>query len=408
MSAVDPRGRAVAAGLLMVARAVYAFSWYDVGGILPLIGAHYGIGTVPLGVVLASFLIGAAVFQLPAGYAAMRWGSRATSIMALGLMGVFAVASAASPSWQMLALFRFGVGAGAAFFFAPALGLLTSYYPSGERGFVIGSYNAAFSVGSGIGLFGSAFLGPTFGWAVPLALGGVLLLAVAGVAVLLLPTPPADAPVASRDLARTARPVYRSVPLWAVALGGAGLWGAFYIGAQYFVNFAHAVHPAWSLALAAAVPTVMIALEIPGGPIGGWLGERSREMRRPLAGWGVVAGLVLAVVPLLSLVGAFGAFAVLGFADGASFALMYLLPTYLPEVEGRVLALALALVNFVQILLGSALALGFALVAVTWGYTAAWGFAGVSAVAFLPFLAWARPTEGKQRRKPASAGPAVL
>jgi len=391
VSDIDPRSRAVATGILLVARIVYAYNWYDIGGVLPLIGTRFGIGTVELGIVLASFLLGAALFQLPAGYVAMRWGSRTTSIAALGVMGSFALASAASPNWVVLALLRFGAGGGAAFFFAPALGLVTAYYPSGRRGFVVGAFIAGFSVGSGIGLFASASLGPILGWALPIGAGGALLIGVALAAVLLLPATPHETRTPSRGLWSASLPVLRSPGLWGVAVGGGGLWGGYYIAAQYFVTFAHQVHPGWSLALAAAAPTVMIAVEVPGGPLGGWFGERSRDMRRALVAWGIVAGILLAAVPFLSLGTELAAFAVLGFSDGVTFTLLYLIPTYLPEVSGNRVALGLALVNFVQILIGSAIALGFAFVAATTGYVVAWIFAAAATVGFLPALVLSTP-----------------
>ena len=384
-----PRTRAVAAWTLLVARVVYAYNWYDIGGVLPLVGTRFDAGGVALGFVLAAFLIGAAVFQLPAGYLAMRWGSRRTSVAALAIMGVFSLASAFSPNWVVLAALRFGAGAGAAFFFAPALGLVTAYYPRERRGFMIGAYNAAFSVGSGVGLFLSAYLGPIVGWEWPIALGGILLLGVGAGAVFLLPPTPREERTPARELWAASRPVLRSRALWGVAVGGGGLWGGFYIAAQYFVAYAHALRPSWSLALAAVAPTVMIAVEIVGAPLGGWLGERSGRVRRGLLAWGIVAGALLVAVPFLPLEVELAAFAVLGFADGVTFALMYLLPTYVPEVRGSVVALSLALVNFVQILIGSAIALAFAFVAEYPGYTDAWIFAGVASVAFLPALAWA-------------------
>ncbi len=385
----SPRGRAAAAGTLLVARAVYAFNWYNIGGVLPLIGERFAIGTVDRGIVLAAFLAGAAIFQLPAGYVAMRWGARRTTIAAIGAMGAFALASAASPTWEALALLRFGAGAGAAFFFSPALGLVTAYYPSGRRGFMIGAYNGAFSAGSAAGLFLSAVVGPSWGWAAPLGLGGGLLLAVAAVSVFSLPPTPSETRTRSADIGRVSTPVLRSRGLWAMALGGAGLWGGYYIAAQYFVNYAHQTHPAWSLAVAAAAPTGMIAVEIAAGPIGGWLGERSRDMRRALVAWGIVAGALLAAIPWLGLAAVLLGFAVLGFSAGVTFALLYLIPTYLPEAQGNRIALGLGLINFAQILLGSAIALGFAVVASSPGYPWAWAFAGAGAVAFLPALLWA-------------------
>jgi len=145
----------------------------------------------------------------------------------------------------------------------------------------------------------------------------------------------------------------------------------------------------------------MIAVEVAGGPVGGSLGERSRDMRRGLVGWGIAAGVILAAVPFLTLPEVLGAFVVLGFSDGAVFALLYLLPTYLPEVSGNRVALGLALVNFVQILIGSAITVGFAFVAVSSGYVIAWIFAGAASVLFLPAFALSRVAgSGSARPRP--------
>jgi AAHS family 4-hydroxybenzoate transporter-like MFS transporter len=198
---------------------VYAFNWYNVGAVLPLIGSALGATTPELGVVLGGFLAGAGVFQLPAGLAAMRWGNRTVSIAALVIMGAFSLASAFSPNWMVLAALRFGAGAGAAFFFAPALGLVTSYYPVGSRGPVIGIYNAGFSLGSGVGLFAGAFLGAALGWSWALAIGGIGLLAAAAIAPLVLPrTEVVRAFRSMRGLWAASRPVLRSRDLWALAL----------------------------------------------------------------------------------------------------------------------------------------------------------------------------------------------
>jgi MFS family permease len=380
---------------LFFGRTVYAFNWYNIGAVLPLLRTGFGIGTAELGVVLAAFLVGAGIFQLPAGFAAMRWGNRATSIGALAAMAGFTLASAASPNWIVLAAMRFGAGAGAAFFFAPALGLATSYYPPGTRGMVIGFYNAGFSLGSGIGLVVGALVGVAFGWSWALAVGGLLLAAGTVVAVVLLPRTPAErAPTGVRELWQAGLPVLRSRALWALALGMSGLWGGFYVAAQYFVEYASQVHVSWSLALAATVPTGMILVEIVGGPIGGWLAERSGRLRRTIVLWGIASGVGIALVPFLSLDASWVDFAFLGFADGVVFAVLYLIPTYLPELRSSQFALALALLNSIQIFLGSALAIAFGFVADRYGYTPAWLMAGAFGIAVIPLLVWV-PASGR-------------
>jgi MFS family permease len=337
--------------------------------------------------VLGAFLAGAGIFQIPAGLAALRWGNRSVSVGALAVMGVFGVASAFSPSWVVLAALRFGVGAGAAFFFAPALGLVASYYPTGARGPMVGLFNSGFSLGSGVGLFGGAFIGAEFGWAVALAGGGVALLAATGISLVLLPR--TDAPRSAWDRAavwRASRPVLRSKAVWALALSFIGLWSAFYVAAQYFVQFAHDVHPGWSITLAAGLPALMIACEIPAGPLGGWLAERGGDMRWILAVFGALSGAAIVLIPFSSLVGLVALFAALGIFDGIIWAVLYVLPTYLPETRGEGLALGLALLNAINIFGGSGLAIAFAFVAADASYTWAWVFAGVLAFVPLPLL----------------------
>jgi len=359
--------------------------------VLPLVGSALGATTPQLGIVLGAFLAGAAIFQLPAGFAALRWGNRTVSIAALVIMGTFGLASAFSPNWIVLAILRFGTGAGAAFFFAPALGLVASYYPVGSRGPIFGLYNAGFSIGSGVGLFAGAFIGEVFGWSWALAIGGIALLGMAAVAPLVLPVPgiiPGRRTL--RELWDASRPILRSRNVWALSLSYMGLWAAFYVAAQYFVQYAHNVHPAWSLGLAAGLPTLMIAIEVLGGPLGGWLGERQIDMRVILVIFGASAGILVLLIPFANLDELVGLFAALGLLDGAVFAAMYLLPTYLPETRGEGLALGLGLLNAIQIFAGSGVAIAFAFVATYAGYTEAWVLAGAVGLATLPLLLFVR------------------
>jgi len=395
---LEAPARRRAAGMLLAARAAYGFNWYNVGGVLPLIGTGLHASTVELGIVLGAFLLGAGAMQLPAGFSAMRFGNRGVSLFGLSAMSIFTVASAFSPSWTVLAALRFGAGASAAFFFAPALGLVASYFPSGSRGPIVGLYNSGFSLGAGIGIFGGALLGDAVGWRSSLGLGGLLLVLATIACIALLPKA-ATLPVSGRRDAWTAsRPVVRSRSLWCLAIALTGFWAAAYIAAQYFVNYSNAVHPTWGLEVAAGVTTLLIAAQILGGPAGGWIGERARDMRRVLLGGGLACGLLTAAIPFLPLSGIWPLMAVLGFVIGVLFAVQYLLPTYLASTHGEGVALSIALLNSVQIFVGSGLAVAFAIVASASGYTVAWLFAGAVTIATLPFLV------GVERRGPSAPG----
>ncbi len=404
MTGPTAQRRRRAAGLLLCARAVYAFNWYNVGAVLPLVQTSLHMTTAELGVVLAAFLVGAGVFQLPAGFAAMRWGGRRLSIAALVVMGLAGVASGFAPDWEVLALLRFAVGAGAALFFAPALQLVASYYPEGSRGPVIGLYNSGFGIGSGLSLVVGALLGERFGWPSALLVGGVALLAAAALLLLLLPVEPPIPPRPFGSVWRDAQPIVRSRSLWTLSVGVGGLWGAYYIAAQFFPQYARASGATGSLVWAALVPAVLIAFDIVGGPVGGWFAERSADVRRLLLGWGIASGVLLAVVPFLGFATLWPLFATVGFAEGVVFAGLYLYPSYLAEIRVEGFALALAQMNALQLFMGSALAYGFGLVAEGSGYAAAWAYTGVAAVVPLTLLAWTRRVPETTRAGPAPAG----
>lgn len=367
-------------------------NWYNIGAVLPLVATSLHAGPAQLGIILGAFLLGAGIFQVPAGLAALRYGSRRVSLAGIAVLGVAGLLCAFAPSWQALAALRFLGGAGAAFFFSPALSLIASYYSPGQRGPVIGFYNGGFSVGGGIGLVVGAYLGNEYGWAASLGIGGLAMLAATALAWVVLPVGAAEArPGPLRELLRASTSVLYSRSIWALSIALTGFWAAIYIVGQYFVNYGHDVHPSWGLGTAAALAAVLILVSFPGGPVGGWLAERGRD-RRLLAGiFAAASGALVLAVPFLSVAPLAAIMVALGFADGMVFAILYLIPSYLPESHGDGLALGVALINSIQVILGSALSIAFGFVVAWYGYTVAWEEAGIVAIALLPLLVFVRP-----------------
>lgn len=357
------------------------------GAVLPRIGAGLGADPAQLGIVLGAFLIGVGIFQVPAGFAAIRFGARRVSLAGLLVMGASDAACFFAPTWTSLAALRFVAGVGAAFFFSPALGLIASYFPAGRRGPVIGFYNGGFSIGGALGLVGGVYLGVEVGWGGALAVGGIALVVSALGAWWLLPRQPLERAAGSvAEMWRKGRPVVFSRSIWALAVGLTGFWGALYIVAQYFVKFGHDVHPEWGAGLAGALSAAVVIVSFPGGPVGGWLAERGAD-RRLLAGlFGAAAGALVLGIPFLPLAPLVGVMVLLGLADGVVFAILYLIPSYLPESHGEGLALGVGVVNSIQVILGGAIAVAFGFVVNSAGYDAAWEFAGAAAILLLPLL----------------------
>jgi len=395
---LPPGRRTVPSAALFVVRIVYAFNWYNIGAVLPLIATTLSASPTGLAIVLGAFLLGVGIFQVPAGLAAVRWGSRRVSLAGVAVFGLASVATAFAPSWPLLAVARFAGGVGAAFFFSPALSLIASYYPAGERGPVIGFYNGGFSVGGAVGLVVGAGLGLAFGWPAALGFGGAALLATTAVAYFVLPDqPPEGSAQAPSAVYAAGRAVLRSRSIWGLALALTGFWTAIYLVAQDFVNYAHTVHPEWGAGVTASLAALVVVMSFPGGPIGGWFAERGRDRRLLIGCFGaVVSGLVL-LVPFATLWTIGPLFLVLGFLDGAIFAILYLIPTYLPETQGEGLALGVGVVNSIQVLLGSGFVVLFGVVVEHFGYTAAWLYAGLLSVALLPGLLAVAPNRGAAR-----------
>ncbi len=402
---LTPRRRAVSAGTLIFARVVYAYNWYNVGAVLPLIGSSLRAGDAQLGLLLGAFLFGVAIFQVPAGLASAKYGPRRVSLVGIGVFGLAGVASAFAPTWPILALLRGVGGIGAAFFFAPALSLVASYYPDRQRGPVIGLYNGGFSIGGAAGLVLGAAIGLSHGWPAALGFGGLALAATALVAVALVPTRPDGPPnPPGGSLWATGRAVLRSRSIWALSIAVTGFWAAVFIIAQYLVDYAQTDHPGWGIPATALLAAAVVLIAFPGGPFGGWLAERGTD-RRLLVGLTAAAGsAVVAVVPFVGFLALWPILLAAGFFDGMTFAILYLIPTYLPETRGQGLALGVGVVNSIQVAVGSLIAVAFGVIAGSVGYTPAWLFAGGISVALLPFLVFVTPNRHESESASPSAG----
>lgn len=385
LAPVSRRGPTLA---LLAARVVYAFNWYNVGAVVPLFGADLHADAAAAGAVLGAFLLGVGLFQVPAGVAAVRWGPRNVSIIGLAVLGAAALASAFAPSWPILAATRFVAGVGAAFFFSPALSLIASYFPPGHRGPIIGLYNGGFSLGGTIGLFGGAIIGGLAGWPTALAVGGVAMLASTVSCAVVLPSEPTGRAVrSSQEVWVTTVGILRSRSIWALSLGLTGFWGATYAVAQFFVDYGAEVHPEWPAGGAAALAAAFVLVSLPGGPLGGWIGDRTRHRRRLLIVLGAATAALTATIPFGSFAEVGAVLLALGLLDGMIFAILYLEPTYLPETRGEGLAIGVAVINSIQVGLGSGTALLFGAVAARSGFVSAWWIAAALAVALLPILA---------------------
>jgi ACDE family multidrug resistance protein len=392
--------------LLIALRIGYAYNWFDVGPGLPAIGAEFSVGVADWGLLLAAFLVGAGLFQVPAGLLARRYGSRLVSLAGTGLLAVGSLGGAFAPNFPALLALRLVSGIGAGLFFSPAIGLVASLYPEGRRGVPVGTFSSAFSAGAALGLLGSSFLVPLLGWRASLAIGGLALGVITLVSVVGIPRAAGrPTPIST---ARGVPAALRFRGTWAVGLAFIGLEGASFATGQFIVPYGEIVL-GWTAALAGGVGMMFVLPSVVGGPVGGSIAERFGNHRTQFLVTAVLAASVLLAIPFVGWAGAIGIGAVFSFGYGVIYAVMYVLPHYWRAIPSGEIPLAIGLFNSIQLAGGAVVSALFAWVVAVHGYSDGWWFLSAAMVGTLVALVALPPTpSGVGAGPPDAVGTAPL
>src|SRR5436309_13000521 len=202
-------------------------NWFNISPALFLIGVEFGVDLPSLGILTASFLAGAGIFQIPAGIASARWGPKNTSQLGMLLLSLSGIGEGLSPNFPVLIVFRFLLGVGAALFFAPAIGILTPLFKTEEEGLVLGLYNSCFNIGGGLGLFVWVIVIYALNWHVGLIICGVRGLTSVLIGQILIPRDKTE-----RKERQSMRTASRSHNIWTIAFVVIGLWAATFSESQ--------------------------------------------------------------------------------------------------------------------------------------------------------------------------------
>jgi EmrB/QacA subfamily drug resistance transporter len=151
---------------------------------LPAMGRDLHMSATALGWVASAYLLSAAVFTVPFGRIADIYGRRRILLYGNALFALFSLLAVFAPSASAMILLRVLQGVAGAMLFSTGTALLTSVFPPGERGRVLGNSVTAVYLGLALGPFAGGFLTQHFGWrgifAVNFLLGLVLVTAVVG------------------------------------------------------------------------------------------------------------------------------------------------------------------------------------------------------------------------------------
>jgi len=338
-------------------------------------------------------MVGSGALQVPAGiYSAHRGASRAVTL-GLGLIAVGSLASSLSPNILNQVITRFITGVGAAFYFAPAMVVVSNLY-KGRSGLMIGIYNAAFNLGGGITLFTMTPAAAAWGWRAPYLITGVsTLVALAQYQAVFRGVVDEK----SSDTSGIVNTISSKI-VWGVALGILGLSVVYYIASQFIVDYASN-----TLGLPATTAGLLSSLilfgGLVGGPLIGSISDRSPDRRIYVAIPTLLAGLSVALLSYTDQYSLVLATITLGFFDSAAYTIAYAIPTDVERIGKRYAPLAIGLINSVSILSGAVGIVLFGYSVTLVGYRASWIISGAVAGLFLPFLKMAKTEIGKSKTK---------
>ena len=131
---------------------------------LPSIGKEFLMDAVLLNWVATSYLLAAAMFLVPFGKIADIYGRKKIFLYGVLIYTISSFLSAISTSAITLISFRILQGIGSAMIFGTGVAILTSVFPVGERGKVLGINAAAIYLGLSLGPFLGGVLTQHFSW----------------------------------------------------------------------------------------------------------------------------------------------------------------------------------------------------------------------------------------------------
>lgn len=274
----------------------------------------HGLTDLQLGSVFSAFLVGYALFQVPGGWLADRFGPRRVITMGVVWWGVFTTLTALVPtgmalSVAMLVGTRFVLGLGEAVLFPSSNKLVSNWIPTSERGLANGIIFAGVGAGAAVTPPLIIYILSHWGWHCSFYVSAVLGLAVGGVWFLIVRDSPRAHPLASQreiheieeGLPKAARESVAALPWSAILRSRNVLVITFsylaYIFFTWFFIYLNRVRglDLKSSALYSMLPFIAMTC---AAPLGGWASDWiTRHHSRRLGRCGVaVFGLALTAV----------------------------------------------------------------------------------------------------------------
>jgi ACS family glucarate transporter-like MFS transporter len=140
----------------------------------PGMSRDLGLTDVTFGFIFGAFALGYAIFQIPAGYLADRFGPRLLVTAVVGAWSVFTVMTAVAGTTKLLIAIRFLFGGAEAGAFPASARAIRTWLPARETGLAQGILFSGSRLGAAFGLTVVSFAVSTLGWRMSfVVLGGV-------------------------------------------------------------------------------------------------------------------------------------------------------------------------------------------------------------------------------------------
>ena len=366
-------------GSVLVSRLFYSVMWFNISPALIAISNTFHVSFSLMGIAVAIFLVGAGIFQIPAGIISARIGARNTAIIGLYVMVAGSLLSWIAANFTMLLAARFITGIGAAFFFSTAIAILGGISP-GKTASLIGYYNASYNIGASAGIIAFTPVVSYLGWRDDFLISALLLLA----ACVFMQSQIKPMGIKYRMEGAAIRERLLSPYIWIIGIGFLGLWALNYSVPEYFKSFAE------SVGIGSGTAAVLGGIIPLSGIAGGMLVPLFRNGRVILkaAVFSALTGTAIILIPLTSHISYWFILVFTGFAATLVISLEYAVVASL-EKNREYLALSIGVINSIQIGLGSMVA-AIAGLLDAYGFIWTWIFIGSLAIATIPFLLLSR------------------
>jgi EmrB/QacA subfamily drug resistance transporter len=181
----EPVGNGTSKGVLLlvttIATFVFAFMLSAVSIALPSLAKELSLDAVTLGWIVTAYALSAATFLVPLGRIADIYGRKKIFTWGMVIFGLSSLFSGMASSGTMLISCRVLQGIGGAMFAGTSVALLSTAFPTNERGKALGINVAAAYSGLSLGPVLSGVLTHHLGWRSIFFLSALLELAVVGV-----------------------------------------------------------------------------------------------------------------------------------------------------------------------------------------------------------------------------------